>query len=1001
MDSLANETVRIAFAYRPPAGSDATRVELLGETSDWRNGIALARQPDGTFARTIDLPVGVYQYKLLVDGTWRLDPENARTRSERGNANSVVAACGAPEPWLFAPSSPWIDPLERGGVRVLVGVRKPGAAPMLAFRDGDAPWAPATLAPAFEEDEHAFFVATVPASAQEVTFALEGDGARWETSWRRPRAAERAPAWWSRAALYTVFVDRFRPAIDRPSWEEDPGRLRAAGGDLDGIRRSLAELDDLGVDTLYLTPVHVGASVHRYDVVDPLTVDPALGGEEAYDALVRDAAARGMRVVQDVSFAHAGRGLPAYEDVLARGRASRFAPWFLWDGDRLRHYGKRTDAPLFDLENEDVQALALDAVAYWARRGAKGLRLDMTAEVPIALGRRIRRRFRDLVPDGVVLGEIVPRHAWRWREEGVVDASTDFGLHETVTDLVCNVHASAEEAFARLRRLELLRGGDPRATAVRFLSTHDHPRLATLAAHAGAIARLPLAYALLATLPGVPMLLYGEEVGMRSDGGGLELEDVWPDRAPMPWAAGRRDELLRSIVRALLRARRASEALRTGSLTLLFADRTTLVYRREADGDVVDVALSFDAEPKVLELADDELPRIAPLAQAGACAVDGAVVRLPAHGALVMRRERTLGRAVPPPIARRNLALRDRELALGAARVTSRPSRFFFAVTERCNLRCAHCITRAPELTASGAARTMTPAVLDALSDDFALADYFAFVHGGESLTAPILFDVLDAIRRARGSETYVAHLLTNGLLLSPAVAERLVRAGVSSISVSLDGATAATNDAIRVGGRFDDVVRRLGDVLAWRAGERVDVRVGLSYVVLAQNLEETAAFVDLAAELGVDWVKLEEGVPVNAFAQRSLVAPREPAVRRAIDAAIARGRARGLVMVDHTIERAVWRCRLDDDPDTRAFLEADEFANRGPIHPCRTPWESACVEPDGSVRALDFFGPVLGNVLAAPLRELWNAPAAIEARERSRLARVCGPAGPVTCVSS
>src|SRR5690606_38943245 len=128
-----------------------------------------------------------------------------------------------------------------------------------------------------------------------------------------------------------------------------------------------------------------------------------------------------------------------------------------------------------------------------------------------------------------------------------------------------------------------------------------------------------------------------------------------------------------------------------------------------------------------------------------------------APGAIVARRDRPLGRAVSPARARANLALRDRDLASGAAIASSRPTRFFFSVTERCNLRCAHCITHAPERTRSGTARTMTPAVLDALRDALGLARYFAFVHGGESLTAPIFYAVLSAIRDARGGEPYVA----------------------------------------------------------------------------------------------------------------------------------------------------------------------------------------------------------------------------------------------------
>lgn len=990
--------VKVALRFRPEDASVA-RVEVLGETSDWRNPIALERGEDGAFGRELDLPVGVYQYKLRLDEAgWALDPSNPRTRSARGMQNSVLVVGGAPEPILFAPAPPWIEELERGGVRVLVGVRKPvGEAPRLFVREDGATWSAVPLAEAFEEDEHVFFTGEAPTSAPLVTLAVEAGATRFEAPWTRAPAADRAPAWWKTATVYTVFVDRFRPAEDHARWHDDPGKNGVAGGHLDGVRRSLDELAELGVDTLYLTPVHVGASVHRYDLVDPLTVDPALGGERAYDALVAAAAARGMRVVQDISFAHAGRGFPAYEDVLAKGRASEYAPWFVWKDGALVHYGKRTDAPLLDLEAPAVQELVLEAVAYWARRGAKGLRLDMTAEVPIALGRRIRRRFREIVPDGIVLGEVVPQHAWRWRAERVVDAATDFAFHEIVTELVTDPSASAAEAFARLARTELLRGGDPRTTAVRFLSTHDHPRLMTVAGAKDTLSRAPLAYALLLTLPGVPMLLYGEEVGMRSDGAHLELEDVWPDRAPMPWALARRDLRMLQTVRALLRARAASPALRGGSVQLLFADETTLVYRRDADGDVVDVALSFDGASKEIELEDDELPCLEPLASVGAVDVRGAAVHLPPFGAAVLRRARALGKAVEPARARRNLAIRDDELRAGRARVESRPSRFFFSVTERCNLRCAHCITHAPERTRDGTARTMTPAVLDALRDDLGLASYFAFVHGGESLTAPILFDVLGAVRDARGAEPYVAHVLTNGLLLTPATAERLVRAGVSSISVSLDGATAATNDTVRVGGRFDDVVRQLREVLAWRDGERVDLRVGLSFVLLAQNLAELGAFVELAADLGVDWVKLEEGVPATEFAKRSLVSCTAPGARRSIDEAVRRGRARGLVMVDHTVDREIWRCRLDDE--TRAFLEADEFANRSEIHPCRAAWDTICVEPNGDVRVLDFFGPIVGNVRQAPLAELWNAPDAVASRERARLSRLCGPSGPVTCL--
>ena len=983
------------FRHRGPAS-------LFGEIRDWRNAIPLEKKDDGSFAREIALAAGVYQYKLLARegdrAVWILDDENTRTRSEGGRRNNIVVVDGAPEPWLFAPESPWVSELHRGGARVLVGVRKPVPPNVaIAWSEDGSTRTRAVAEHAFEEDEHTFFVAHLASSAPAIQIALFADDApRFECTFRRAPASERAPAWWTKAAVYTIFVDRFRPAVDHDGWLRDPGKRGAAGGHLEGIRRSLDTLRELGFDTLYLTPVHVGASIHRYDLVDPMRVDPALGGEDAYRALIADAHARGMHVLQDISFAHAGRGFPAFEDVLVNGRSSRFASWFVWNDEGLVHYGKRTDAPLLDLENAEIQALVLDTVAFWAKLGASGLRLDMTAEVPLDLGRLVRKRFKELVPDGVVLGEVVPQHAWRWRNAGVVDAATDFGFHEVITDLVCRHDASAAVAFADIERRSLLRGGDPRTSAVRFLSTHDHPRLASLAAACGATDKLLPAYALLATMPGVPMLLYGEEIGIRArEVEERELEDVWPDRMPLPWSG--RDAAFEAKMKELFGARRDSEALRTGTLRLLFADATTLVFRREAAGEIVDVAISFDGEPKTIELDDDEYPRLVPRALSGGAAVVGSSVALPPFGFAIAARERVYVKAIAPARARRNLALRDQELVLARELTESRPSRFFFSITERCNLRCEHCITHAPERTADGSARTLTPAVLDALRGDLGFADYFAFVHGGESLTAPIFFDVLSAIQAARGAEPYVAHLLSNGVLLSEAIVQRLVERGVRSLSISLDGATAATNDAIRVGGRFDDVRAKLASLLRWRSAKAVDLRVGLSFVVLAQNVSELEAFVDLGAELGVDWIKLEEGVPATPFAKRSLVACSEAEIRSAIDRALSRGRAKNIVMVDHTIDRTIWRCRLDDE--TRSFLEADEFANRGPIHPCRTPWETVCIEPNGDVRVLDFFGPIVGNVTQAPLAELWNAPAAQEARVGLRLSRICGPTGPVTCV--
>jgi len=1002
---------------RVPVRPLPTRVELLGEIRDFRTPIAcspVSMDDEGALfsAEIPPLGHGVYAYKLRVDGEWMLDAHNPRTRSVGGSVggvdgyrNNALVVVGAPEPLLFAPAPPFVYE-DDGGLVVTAALRKGHGQALTLFwaEPGHEPERAACMTLADEEGEHLIFRAVLPVSTARARlgFALaSGERVPGHFAYDRPREIEPLPEWWRRALVYTVFVDRFRPRHEGLSWGVDPGPNQPSGGHLDGITAALGEIAALGVSVLYLTPVHVAASCHRYDVVDPARVDPALGGEAAFARLVEAAHALGLRVLVDLSFSHAGRGFPPYEDVIERGRASRYAGFFQWAGEALVHYGTRSDAPLFNLDHPDVRALALATVEQWARRGVDGLRLDAAAEVPLDLARDLRRRFLAEKPDGLVLGEVVPAHAWRFRTSGAVDVATDFGFHAVMVDFVAKAAIDADLAARRLCSIELARGA-PAAAALRFLSTHDHPRFATLADQAGERARERARLGLLAlfTAAGVPALLYGEELGLSASVPVLEPENVWPDRMPMPRAPSAAQAETRALTRALAALRARSPALTRGSYDIFFAEAGLMVIRRAAEGEVVDVVLNV-GEAVEIDLEDDELAALEALAVVGEARIQGSSVALGAASGLVARRARDGAQETRRRLAvTGNARARDADLVLASAEAQGRPTRLDFALTERCNLRCAHCITHAPERTQSRTARTLSPFLLDRLRDDLAFVAYAGFVHGGEALTAPIFFDLLAALRAARGSQPTMVHLLTNGVLLGERTAARLIDAGVRSISVSLDGATGSTNDSIRVGGRFDLIVDNLAATSRLRRSTGADLRLGVSVVVLRQNVGELVSLVELCARLGLDWIKFEEAAAVNEFAATSLLRLEAGKGRDAVNEAIARAHALGLVAVEHTLpDRVVWRCRLEEDPEAAAFLRADEFANRSEIHPCRGPWEIACVEPNGDIRIGDFFGPILGNVSEAKLAALWNGPAARAARDKERARRLCQQ-GPATCVA-
>jgi hypothetical protein len=88
------------------------------------------------------------------------------------------------------------------------------------------------------------------------------------------------------------------------------------------------------------------------------------------------------------------------------------------------------------------------------------------------------------------------------------------------------------------------------------------------------------------------------------------------------------------------------------------------------------------------------------------------------------------------------------------------------------------------------------------------------------------------------------------------------------------------------------------------------------------------------------------------------------------------------LVVVDHLAPPA--GCACTGDPTAQAFRAADDFANRTTFRPCRAAWEQAAVDPDGTVHLVDYAGAPLGSLLDGPLLALWNAPAALAARDRA-----------------
>ena len=149
--------------------------------------------------------------------------------------------------------------------------------------------------------------------------------------------------WMKKAVFYQIFVDRFKMADEKKDrsyinckWGDLPNAKSFAGGDLKGITEKLDYIKELGCNAIYLTPVFQSISNHKYDISDYYRVDPQFGTNEDLKVLVKTAHKKGIRIVLDAVFNHCSDRMVQFQDVLAKGKESRYFDWFVIKGDSIQ-----------------------------------------------------------------------------------------------------------------------------------------------------------------------------------------------------------------------------------------------------------------------------------------------------------------------------------------------------------------------------------------------------------------------------------------------------------------------------------------------------------------------------------------------------------------------------------------------------------------------------------------------------------------------------------------
>ncbi len=361
------------------------------------------------------------------------------------------------------------------------------------------------------------------------------------------------PEWYKNGIAYQIFPDRFckdEAAAGRASslgitlkkWgtppvydKEENGDIRSwdfYGGSLNGIREKLLYLQSLNVTVIYLNPIFRAVSNHRYDTCDYFQIDPLLGTEEDFRELCREAKEAGIHIILDGVFSHVGKDSVYFKDEKCRS-------WFTFDGSEAGYqcwWGVKDLPEVNEMDPGFTELICGEkgVIRYWLERGADGFRLDVADELPDAFIRLIRKAVKSCGEDKLLIGEVWEdasnkvsygeKRRFLMGEE--LDSVMNYPFRSLAIDFA--MHRIGSDTFLKeYRKLEDHYPKESFYGAFDLLGSHDRRRILTEVD--GIRERVKFLSVLSYTLPGVPVIYYGDERGLR---GGADPEN----RGCMDWS---------------------------------------------------------------------------------------------------------------------------------------------------------------------------------------------------------------------------------------------------------------------------------------------------------------------------------------------------------------------------------------------------------------------------------------------------------------------------------
>ena len=439
------------------------------------------------------------------------------------------------------------------------------------------------------------------------------------------------PDWVYGGVMYQIFPERFsngdstinpKNLVD---WNSTPTRLGFHGGDLIGVLNNLAHIESLGVNILYLNPIFLSSSTHKYDAWDHFKVDPTLGGDDALKDLINECHNRDMKVVLDCSLNHVHPRHFAFQDLIQNGENSKYKEWFTvfdypvrfihrphlyantykvgWDGNQeeYKQYLDKTfeetkvpveikdddgpivepsfkawwgvpDMPKINFESKEARQWALDVTKYWIENfDIDGWRMDVAKELDFSFWKEFRDIAHGANKDTLLISEIFGDTS-QWLQGDRFDGTMNYSFRESMTDYFATKRITNKEFADSLANLYSMYSFEALSSCQNLLSSHDVKRFLNRCGNEkdGMLGAIFLQ----ATFPGIAGIYYGDEIGL----GGAD--DPF-NREPFPWDDKKSWNLeILDHLKNLMKIKREHSIFKYGRFELLNEHNDFVAFRR-------------------------------------------------------------------------------------------------------------------------------------------------------------------------------------------------------------------------------------------------------------------------------------------------------------------------------------------------------------------------------------------------------------------------------------